>query len=481
VAGWRAIFKPLSAELMHVFLPAGQAIVAAQNKEFVMLSPVGVIGLECLMSRANILFTSGYRFRGELDLKNLETSFNAIVSCIEKFEHRMHFTAQDDFHWQHAGASKNRFHMLESDDAEEEFRQLCRDSLALVDDGRHCPMALTVILDKSKRSEFILAQTSEHTYLDARSSEIIFNRIIEHYNALTRGDVAGLEAIVASAARIKTIGSSEMLKLLTAGDYDQDRNIEGLTAYPVADVGEYAIPLSAVPDCLENYKKQRVAPIIQFFDIKELLGHCRIRYPEVTQNSVICAALAKGFYKLNLSEKNKPDDHLISFKMLSDILTPELRQEYSGNYIAFVPVSVDAGKPIDEMAKQIHERIRHFKTTQLDVTIFKLTEQAVEQALVGLADDPLSFVVTNWNNYSFLNNEQYLHGCQSLRHQSGVNIEPKDTLGAILVNRPILVINMSSSDELCLSFFPSLRSDEENLQLAEQIGNVFQQNRKNLN
>jgi hypothetical protein len=68
-----------------------------------------------------------------------------------------------------------------------------------------------------------------------------------------------------------------------------------------------------------------------------------------------------------------------------------------------------------------------------------------------------------------------LHGCESLRHQSGVNIEPKDTLGAVLVNRPILVINMSPNQELCLSFFPSLRSEEENLAVAEHIGEVFQQ------
>ncbi len=445
-----------------------------------MHSPVGVIGLECLMSRANILFTNGYRFSGELNLKNLAESFTAIVDSIEKFDHRIHFETQDNFSWKHAGAYEKRFLVVDSEDIDQAFKHLCSDSLSLVDDGNHCPMVLTVILDKKGSGEFIIAQTSEHTYLDARSSEVIFNKIVEYYNALTRGDTASLDAILVSAARIKTISSGEMLSLLTAEGHDQKTNVKGLVAYPVADIGEYAIPLSAVPECLDEYKKQRMAPIIQFFDIRELLAHCRQSYPEVTQNSVICAALAKGFYNLNLSERAKPDKHIISFKMLSDILTPELRQEYSGNYIAFVPVSVDGEKPIDEMARQINDRIRQFKETKLDVTIFKLTEEAVEQALVGTADDPLSFVVTNWNNYTFLSNPEYLHGCQSLRHQSGVNIEPKDTLGAILVNRPILVINLSARDELCLSFFPSLRSEAENMAVAKHIGDVIQQPRKNL-
>lgn len=445
-----------------------------------MHSPVGVIGLECLMSRANILFTNGYHFSGKLNLDNLATSFTTIVDSIEKFKYRLHFAAQDDFCWKPAGPYEKRFLVIESDDIEQEFKRLCSDSLSLVDNDNHCPMVLTVILDKAGSDEFIIAQTSEHTYLDARSSEVIFNKIIEYYGALTQGDTAKLEAILASVAKIKTISSGEMLSLLTAEGHDQAKNVAGLRTYPIADVGEYAIPLSAVPACLAEYKKQRMVPIIQFFDIKELLAHCRGKYPEVTQNSVICAALAKGFYKLNLSERAKPDNHLISFKMLSDILTPKLRQEYSGNYIAFVPVSVDGEQPIDEMAKQINDRIRQFKTSKLDVTVFKLTEDAVEQALVGTADDPLSFVVTNWNNYRFLNNPEYLYGCRSLRHQSGVNIEPKDTLGAILVNRPILVINMSSSDELCLSFFPSLRSEAENAAVAKYIGDVIEQPRSKL-
>jgi len=60
-----------------------------------------------------------------------------------------------------------------------------------------------------------------------------------------------------------------------------------------------------------------------------------------------------------------------------------------------------------------------------------------------------------------------------LRHQSGVNIEPKDTLGAVLVNRPILVINLSRNDELCLSFFPSLRSEAETIEVANSISEVI--------
>lgn len=438
-------------------------------------SAIGVINLECLMSRANILFTSGYRFRGNLNQGNLEDAFNAITGGIDKFEHRLHFKAQDDFHWQPAGPFEKRFSVIDSDDIDAEFKELCRQSLSLVDDGNHCPMGLTVIRDRHNSHDFIIAQTSEHTYVDARSAEIIFNLIVDYYNALSSGNTRRLGDVIAAAKRIRTLGSDEMVALLGADGHDRDANIEGLTAYPIADVGAYAIPLDVVPQCLEKYKQRRFAPIVQYFNIKDLLDRCRGKYPRVTQNSVVCAALAKGFYNLNLETRNSPEQHIISFKMLSDLLSPELRKQYSGNYIAFVPVSVEGDQPVEEMAKEIHDRIRHFKDSKLDLTIFKLTEEAVDAAQVGTANDPLSFVVTNWNNYRFINSPEYLHGCQSLRHQSGVNIEPKDTLGAVLVNRPILVINMSPNHELCLSFFPSLRSEEETLEVAEYIGDVFHQ------
>lgn len=428
-----------------------------------------------MMSRANILFTSGYHFKGELNPDNLEASFIAIMDCIEKFEYRLHFEAQDNFHWQRVGSYKKHFYVIDSNDIDEEFRQLCRHSLSLIDNANHCPMVLTVIRDRNNNEEFIIAQTSEHTYLDARSSEVIFDRIVDYYNALTRGDTGRLAEIVAAAKRIRTLSSDDMVELLSANGHDREANIAKLTAYPIADVGEYAIPLDTVPVCLENYKKQRLAPVIQFFDAEKLLKLCRTTYPEVTQNSVFCAALAKGFYNLNLNIKNHPEQHIISFRMLSDLLGSELHQEYCGNYIAFVPVSVEGSKSIQDMAKDIHDRTRHIKTSKLDLTLFKLTEEAIEAALVGTEDDPVSFVVTNWSNYYFLNSLEYLHGCQSLRHQSGVNIEPRDTLGAILVNRPILVINMSPDNKLCLSFFPSLRSEMETLEVADHIGDVFRQ------
>ncbi len=167
------------------------------------------------------------------------------------------------------------------------------------------------------------------------------------------------------------------------------------------------------------------------------------------------------------------DEHVVSFKMLSNILPLEKRQKYIGNYISFIPVTINGYESIEEIAKDIHDRIREFKTTQLNLSLFSLVEDAVKAAAVGKEDEEISFIVTNWNNYAFIDNPEFLSGCRSIKHLSGTNIEPRDTLGGALVNRPVLVISLSPEDELCLSFFASIRSDDESRAIAEQIEKVF--------
>ncbi|WP_371323672.1 hypothetical protein VX159_14940 [Dechloromonas sp. ZY10] len=436
-----------------------------------MPSTVGALGLECLMNRANIYFTSGYRFAGPLDTDALCASYNALLDATEKFSQRLHFSAQTDYQWRPAPQHRH-FRVIDSNDIERDFAELCRQSLELSDEEKHSAMALTV-LRQNGSNEFIIAQTCEHTYVDARSAECLFNRLIEHYNAGLRRDQPRQQAVLSAAATTRTAALEEMLPLLDLDEPTHQRNLAGLGTYPVADDGAYAIPLAAVPGHLGEYRKQRFAPVSRHLPLAALVERCRRHNPEVTRNSVICAALAKGFYEQNRREKQLPEKQTISFKMLSDLLPPDVRERYCGNYIAFVPVSVDGELPIEQIAEQIHRRIREFKDQKIDASLFRAVEDAVRQGVVGTSDDALSFVVTNWNNYRFLQQPDFLHGCTSLRHQSGVNISPRDTLGAVLVNRPILVINESPRDEVCLSFFPSLRAEAENIALANRIAAHF--------
>jgi len=433
----------------------------------------GAINLESLMSRANIFFTSGYRLRGELHIGWLQQSVEQVVAAVAKFRQALSYEAQNRYQWVDAGPMAPCFHVTDCDDLQAGFEALCRDSLAFHGDGRHCPMTVTVLRQRGNPHEFIIAQTCEHTYVDARGAETVFNLVADHYNALCAGDARAQAAVLDAACRIETLAGKDMGALLGGAGHDRDANLAVLGAYPLADAGRFVIQLNELPPLLEQYRGERHAPLVGFHDIGARLAECRARYPEVTQNAVICAVMAKACHDMGVQRRQVPSGHTVSFKMLSDLLEPSLRARYAGNYIAFVPVSVDGSLALPEMAKAVHDRIREFKETRQDVTIFQLTEEAVDAGIVGQETDPLSFVVTNWNNYRYLGTREYLHGCQNVRHQSGVNIAPRDTLGAGLVNRPVMVVNMSAPGEACISFFPSLRAQQENRELAGHIEALF--------
>jgi hypothetical protein len=433
------------------------------------------IGLEALMSRAHIIFTNGYKFQGKININKLEKSFFDVVDCVNKFEYQLIFKAQNKYQWHQSGPFKNRFIVIESNDIEQEFKAVCSRSIEILKNANHYPMVLVLIVHKTNKEQkpFIIAQLSEHTSLDAGSSEVIFNKIIDYYNALKHGPKEKIDSILESTCKIKTIKTQSMVNLLKQSDFDHQSNINNLLAYPVADIGEHKIALDTIPEFLKSYKQRIRVPVIEYFNIKPIVEKCRSHYPDITKNSIISAVLAKAVYQLNIAEKGKPEGHIISFRMLSNILPDEKRQLYSGNYIAFVPVTIAGQDRIEDIAQSINERIKEFKQTQLDLSLFDLVESAVQANEVGKADDEISFIVTNWNNYSFINNKDYLSDCTSLQHISCVNIEPKDTLGGSLVNRPVMAISLSPDEQLCLSFFPSLDNDQRSQEILSYIKQIF--------
>ena len=425
------------------------------------------IGLEALMDRANIIFTNGYVFDGAANINQLKHSFEAVFGCVNKFKFQLNYKSQNDFIWLNNEPSTILFGHQLCDDIEGDFKQLSSQS---IDQISTAPIIMNVLENKN-RSEFIIAISTNHTYMDARSANYIFNNFINHYNAVLQDEPALSKGILSKIKSLKTISGENFVTqaLSQREEIHNAKNIEDLLEYKIEDIGEYGIDRTELTKCLDNFKKNIREPLNSQLDINQCIAHCRNTYPQLTKNSIVCAMLAKSVYLVNVEKRSKPKKHKISFKMLSDLLNNEDRQRYTGNYISFLPVTVDGEKSLSDIALQIHNRMVEFKTQGIDVSMFSLTEEAIKQELVGTSDEALSFVVTNWNNYDYLGCDRFLHDCISKKHLSAVNIEPKDNLGAALVNRPVAVINFSPNKELCLSFFPSLKCRQVNKDLLFQF------------
>lgn len=439
---------------------------------------VGKLGLEGLMDRANIIFTNGYRFKGSIDETYLANSIKAVCKCVIKFKFQFNYISPENTTWELANHRDFQLNTRFTSDLDLAFANLCSDSFIEFDKANGEPMLLTLIKNTNDLiEEFIICQSCCHTYVDARSAEVIFNNIIQYYNALTIKDASTAKTITEKTLVLRTVDSQRVIEHCFAQNphADHDQNIEKLNDYNFNDFGKHVIPKNTLEKTLNQYRKQVRTPLVQYFNIDNIIDRCRMKYPNTSKNSVVCAVIAKAIYNINVKEKGVNPHHNICFKMVSDILTTDLRQKYSGNYIAFIPVCIEGDKALEDMAKDINDWVVNFKMFGLNTSVFSLTEKAINKGVVGNSDDPLSFIVTNWNNYAFLNTKMFLTNCQSVRHQSGVNINPKDLLGATLVNRPVLVINFSPDGELCISQFPSLDQPTVNYNLSKHLSIIFNQ------
>ncbi len=436
---------------------------------------VGKLHLEGLMSRAEILFTAGYVFEGPLDVDKLKESYESVVDSIGKLQHQLEFRAQDDFAWKPFSDYDQRFHVVETEDIEEELKSISERGFDIRSASKNFPMNLVVIKSKhpASNNRFAIAQMCSHEFIDARSAETLFHLIVDHYNALHKDDQSAMKEVIATAERLHTLDATEMSKLLRSENYDFEANLKGLENYVIEDVGDYGVRIGTLPELLPEFSKRSRRPVSCLVDAAPMIDKCRSKYPEVTKNAIVTAVLHKALYNINVQKKGKPEEHLISGKTVSDLLSPQMRESYIGNYIAFVPISTRGEGDIEDIAKAVHDRIVEFKSKQINLTCFEGVEAAAQENLVGTADDELSYVITNWNNYRFLSGEELLQGCKSVSHLSAVNVAPLDEGGAALINRAIVVINLSLDDKLCFSMFPSLRDDEENRLLVSEVEKLF--------
>lgn len=439
--------------------------------------PVGTLLLEGLMSRAEILFTAGYAFRGPLHLAKIQASFEAIVSQISKLHHQLEFRAQNDFQWRPKSDYGSCFHVVESHDIRQELDEISARGFEIRAASGAFPFNLVVLKSTNPATpdEFILAQLCSHEFLDARSAESVFHLILEHYNALAQDNLSNAQQAIETARKLRTIDASAMMAKVKAADYDFEANAEHLSQYKVEDKGEHGVRLATIEGLLPEFRQRKRLPVSCELDAKPLIEQVRQNHPEVSKNSVITAVLHKAIYNINVQDKGLPKEQIISGNMVSDLISAELRQHYIGNYIGFVPVSTPGELAIEEIAIKVHQRIQEFKSKQINITCFEQVEQAAEQNLVGTADNELSYIITNWNNYRLLNGEELLYECDALAHYSAVNVDPIDLAGAALINRPVVVINLSPGDRLCFSMFPSLRDDGENRRIVNEVKRLFLQ------
>ncbi len=426
-----------------------------------------VDGSEHLYCDSKAFLINSYKFEGFPDIEVLEEAFYAVVDNVARLNYQLKHVDDNKWEWQETDHYNDRFLVMKSSDIDRELEDLSEAAaiMSLSVDSNHSPMILAVIqsICDSGKDEFYITQICSHLYLDGRSAEYLFNLIVDYYNALSCGDTLRPEEIIRSAKQLRTISSDSVLSDLldTVSPTIHHGNIRELSSLETCDVGEYTIRQDLMPTDLN------VCPsVFRRFELANIVRSCRDEYPHLTRNSIILATLVKAFYNHNITDRHKAENHKISFFMFTDLLLPELRKQYCGNYVSGFPVTVEGNRDLEDIANDIGAIITAYKASKMDWSISALgpsakrcntlTKQQVKDATEF--QNNLSFMVSNWTNFRFDSDSNFLNNCRTLEHRNALRMEP-DGRALTQINHLVLIVSIGPRNSLCVSMMYALKNE----------------------
>lgn len=446
---------------------------------------IGQIHLEGMMYRCGILCVLGYRFIGLPDLCRLRASFEQVIGQVDKFCWDIQLDHQGQVQWQYRGPRVPAVIEQEAGDLHQAFAQCCAELFTLHEQSQQCPMMLVIVRQPAQPEQpeaCLLIQVMDHAYCDARSSEVLWGLVMDHYLASLHSDAVKQGQVLSLAKKLSTPGSNAIYRmgskhaLLPLPWHQHVRNVWQLVRHKQADGGGYAIPFKRIRAQLPAYCQSRREPIMRWVDLRHCIAQCRQQHAALTSNSVVTALVAQAVRQVNLHHKQLPPEKAdrISFRMLADILSPRQRKQYLGNYIAYVPLTLDASLPLAELALQVEARVSQCRQQRIDLSQFRFLETAISRRWVGKVDDPVSYAITSVSNHRLNKAPHTLPGARFVEMLGAVNAQPRDEMGGLMNNKPVICTVLSPGQQLFLTFYPMIGPDDDNRRIADYVALLAQ-------
>ncbi|RZQ51495.1 hypothetical protein C1E23_19205 [Pseudoalteromonas phenolica] len=430
--------------------------------------------LDASMLKCGINYLFSYVFCGSIDAEILQKSVTQAIKQVQRLQQKM--VTNDKFlgHWQSFESDPSCFFIHTA-----EFQQI-RDKYykdMVNNSSQYAPMNFVLVLSPNSQ-KFMILQFGQHGYCDGAGATQIFNHILQLHNAYLDGNKSRQDKILKqlgdyhspSPNQIYSLSNKANKNWLPLKPWQHIKNTVKLLSYKTKDAGPIATPFAQLPNMLSSEKQLSSTPLNGKFDFSHLLAVCQSQAPEVSPNNLACAVIAKAMYLAN-QQHNKIENPLISFRVIVDILNLGLRKKLLGNYIAYLPVTIDASKSLINMSKDISSHIFEAKMNQQDISMYKLLEFALGSGMAVKANDPVSFIVSHIGNYHLQANPDLLANAKLSDFAACANANPSDLIGAKLNNRPTICFNLNQQHELFIGMFHSLTKNNLKKLFFDCLGN----------
>ncbi|AFJ01570.1 hypothetical protein Q7C_395 [Methylophaga frappieri] len=432
--------------------------------------------LDASMVRCGITFIFAYRFSGSIDPDLLEESVNTLLSQVPRLQKKMVLLEKYRGQWQTPNFIKPLFSIDDNAVLDEVLSMAYQNVGMTSEDPKVPPMHFTLCLEPTQPTQFIILQTGKHSYCDGKSATMMFNHVITFYNALLTDDKQAQQTTIDAVSALTSPTPDDVFALrkqtqpiIEISRWQHIKNIARLMTYKVSDKAQHSTSHKQLPNQFKQFQQTSATPLVQRFDMSSLIDYANQHCPDVSPNNLICALIAKATYAVNRKFKNQPTAYQISFRMMIDIFNAPMRKRFIGNYIAYLPVTVDARMPLMSIADRINDRLFNARLKREDISMYKLLEFALGSGMANKTNDPVSYIIANIDNITLNHNPTLMQGATYLKTDVTANSVPQDLGGAQLNNRPTLCFNLSKENLLMISFFNTVTNPLAGQQLLESV------------
>ena len=441
------------------------------------------IYLENCLSHCNIANSIAYLFEGSLNISLFNQSVQEVLSRVQKFQYELIPLSNTESEWREHARRVPPVKVIDTDNFEKSFGEFTAGIFNYRREYDYFPLFFTIFRDyvntepagentgSSKESEIIegsfhIVETLNHTYCDGRSCEFLFNEIIACYNALLENDSKTVEKIKTMVSAVSTPASDDIYafgnkeSLIKMKKWQHIKNIFKLATAKLNDRGAFSVKYDVIEKEWENFRKLKHYPEMHRFDLTPLIEFYEANNKQISNNSLITALLVKAFYYVNSVIHNNPENRIITFRMMSDILSARQRQQFIGNYCAYVPVITDGSRSLEEICLDINRQVENFRKMKADVSMYKFLEYALRKGLAGKKDDPTSFTVSLVLHRKLIKHPEYLKGCHFIETTGGLNYEPLDLFGAKMNNKVGPTLALSNNNILFITYYPLIGGNQ---------------------
>lgn len=426
--------------------------------------------LDTSMVHCGVVYLFCYRFAGQPDIAALQTSTERVLGALRRLQYPLLSGKHYRGRWGEQIISQPRFSCRAVTDLTKACDELYQQAGTTGSWLQQSPMHLSCLL-QPEQQHFVLVQSGLHSYCDGNSATYLFNQILQFYTAVLANDTTQQQHILHSLQQLTSPSPDQLYalrgrpehKVLPIGRWRHLVNTVRLICYPVRDHIRFATPFDQLQQGQPEVLPVATAPVQQQINLRQLLRVCDTRCPDVSPHNLVCALLAKAAWQLAKNRGQPLPDNRISFRVMVDLLNVKQRKLYIGNYIAYLPVTIDASIPLPALAQQVNQRVMQARQARQDVSMYKLLEFALSSGAANKQNDQVSFIVSAIGNQRLLSNPGLLPQCQYLDLQASANAVPADFAGVQLNNRPTICFHFNREQQLTLSFFntwsdPAVRS-----------------------